>query len=294
MAKYDRLLCHPHRVFVEEICDCLVKQNGGWQYRANQKTVIPVDPLNGNPDPYVFHYPWLYGYCRNANMRDDTGEQTIIIFGTYLKDGTHESFLVDTVFVVSKRYKWLGEVDGYLPSKAFRDEFPYTKEDKLYKDFIIHRVEHGHHPKAKAIFTAEHVDNKSYDYLLQTPHVRSDKFFSFIPLYYEDGIYKLIDILPIIKMEYPKLFADYDERRNRLYQIDFITVKVIDYLIQKANTLVVKTSGKGLPEAPDMNLQQRYYKNIYNITDVSFIERSCVEMCFSKLDLDEDEEELDN
>jgi hypothetical protein len=291
MAKYDRLLCHPYRVFVSEICDGLVKENGHWEYKAKQKIVIPVDSLIGNPDPYVFHKPWLYGYCRNYNLPNNTGTKSIIIFGTYINDNRkREAFLVDTVFIVRNRYDWLGAEENYLPSKAFRSAYPYTKEDKLYKDFIIYRVEHRHHTKSKAIFTAEHADNQSYDYLLDIPHKRKDTFYSFIPLYYENGVYKLIDILPIIKMEYPNLFDDYEVRRNRLYGIDLIVVKAIDYLIQNANRLVLNTSGQGMPEELDMDLQRMYYKSIYNITDDSSIEESCKEICYSKLEDVEDDD----
>lgn len=281
MAKVDRLLCHPYRVFVEEVCDVIVKGDSGWEYTRNESIVIPVDSIVGNPDPYVFHQPWLYGYCRNFNMPNQTSPQSIIIFGTYLNHGKKREFLVDTVFVVESRYNWLGKEGDYEPSQTFKNKFKYSKSNKLYTDFISPRVESGHHPKAKAIFAAEHVDKAHYYELLQLPHKRMEKFYSFIPLRYENGFYKLIDILPIIEDKYPTIFDDYNERRNRLYPIDFIVVDAIDYLIQNSNRLVVKTSRNGMPEKIDMNLQRKYYKQIYNIVDEMYIEDCCREICYS-------------
>jgi len=282
MGKVDRLLCHPYRVFVNETCNILIKEEDGWKYRESEPVVIPVDSLEGNPDPYAFHNPWFYGYCRNYNMPDQTGEQSIIIFGTYLKDEKGKGvFLVDTVFVVGARYEWLGKEDGYLPSETFRNKYRCLKNSKLYKDFIIHRVEHGHHPKAKAIFAAEHANRENYCSLVQVPHRRSDKFYSFIPLKYEGGIYKLIDILPIIQQKCPTLLESYEDRRNRLYPIDSAVVNIIDYLINEANRLVINTAGKGMPEKLDMRLQKKYYKYIYNIVDEVSVEKSCKEICYS-------------
>lgn len=288
MGKVDRLLCHPYRVFVNEVCDVLAKENNGWEYREKESVVIPVDSLEGNPDPYVFHSPWLYGYCRNFNMPARAGCQSIIIFGTYLKEEKgKEEFLVDTVFAVKSRYDWLGKEDGYMPSETFRNAFACSKNGKLYKDFIIHRVEHGHHREAKAIFAAEHVTKGEYFKLVQTPHKRNEEFYSFIPLNYDQGIYKLIDILPIIKQHYPALFDKYDKERNRLYNIDSAVANIIDYLVNEANRLVVRTSGNGMPEKLDVDLQKKYYKHIYNIVDEVKIQKSCKEICYS---IGEDEE----
>jgi hypothetical protein len=282
MGKVDRLLCHPYRVFVNEPSEVLVKKDNEWKYHEGENVIIPVDPLEGNPDPYVFHNPWFYGYCRNHNMPNQTGAQSIIIFGTYLKDKKgKESFLVDTVFVVGARYEWLGKEDGYLPSETFRRNYHCLKNSKLYKDFIIHRVEKGHHPRAKAIFAAGHTKRDDFYNLVQIPHKREENFYSFIPLHYEDDIYKLIDILPIIKQKYPTLLDNYDSRRNRLYNIDSAVVSVIDNLIMKANRLVIGTAGKGMPEKLDMNLQKKYYKYIYNILDEVSVEKSCKEICYS-------------
>ena len=87
--------------------------------------------------------------------------------------------------------------------------------------------------------------------------------------------------LPVIKSRYPSLFDDYDVRRNRLYSIDSITVNAINYLIQSANRLVVRTSGKGMPDKLDMDLQRKYYYHIYGIDDDIQIVKSSKEICYS-------------
>ncbi|WP_416826267.1 hypothetical protein [Ectobacillus polymachus] len=253
MPKYDYLLLHTERKFVRERCKIIRKVDGEWVNEEIEETVIiPTDPPPPNIDPYVFHQPWFYGYCRNANTPQDTAKQSIFIFCTFSQ--RRIALLVDTVFVVKQKYAWLGQSDGFQPSRNFRDNYPYKESDSLYKEFIAPRAKWQQHEAAHTIYEAEHYQNSNF------PQKRSDNIFSFIPLFEEKGEFLLLDIYPLIQ--------DLDELdlirkirnvniQNKLFRIDFISMKILKYLFEYSSLLVTQTTSKGVPII-DKSLSSKY------------------------------------
>ncbi|MEO2077384.1 MAG: hypothetical protein ABGX20_18785 [Bacillus sp. (in: firmicutes)] len=271
--KLFRILHHPMRVFVEEECEILNLNNKPAYFK--EKVVIPVDSFigNGNQDPYIFHQPWMYGYCRNYNMPKNTGKDSVVLFGTYIdnyKNRNKPAFLLDTFFVVNNRYPWLMEHQGLQPSDNFKRDFPYNQHDKFYIDFIAPRVEGKQHPKAHSIFTSQNIE------LGQA--IVANKKFSFIPLKYKDGIYNLFDIYDFFE---PCLFEGHHRRRNRLYRV--LDEKQIDeiftMLLRNATHLVLNTTRIGSPVDINYNLQVKYSNAVYGETNQSIIEENCFPKC---------------
>jgi len=96
------------------------------------------------------------------------------------------------------------------------------------------------------------------------PKIRFMDFYGFIPLNYEDGIYKLIDILPLLK-EKDRDFENVMTYKNEsgIRNIDFAAVAV-EYICNHANILVTKVNSDDTSKQIDEKLQEQYYPLIYN------------------------------
>lgn len=261
MPKFDYLLLHTKRNFVRERCKIIRKINGEWANEEIEETVIiPTDPPPPNIDPYVFHQPWFYGYCRNANTPKNTAKQSIFIFCTFSSKKT--ALLVDTVFVVKQKYSWLKQNDEFQPSRTFRENYPYKESDSLYKEFIAPRVEQHQHLPAHSIYEAEH-------YQKFFPQKRSDNIFSFIPLLEEKDDFLLLDIYPLIQsLGEPDLLKKVQNVtiQNKLFRIDFISMEILKYLFEYSSLLVTGTTSKGVPII-DKVLSNKYSKLIYGFNN---------------------------
>jgi len=170
-----------------------------------------------NEDPYIFHTPWVHAYCHISQLKKDTGNQSILIWGSWNKNRT--KYLVDTVFVVDRKYNW----QGNEPGETFKREHSYQTKDGLYINLLQYKPEKQGSDRT---YTAVHY-NKDIEIV---PNKRSMDFYSFIPLNYEDGIYKLIDVLPLLKQKDID-FENIMTYRNKsgVRNIDFATV-VVDYI----------------------------------------------------------------
>lgn len=252
MSKIDYILRHGPRVFVEKKCQVLKKENGYWKFYNSYDVVIGVDPPIGNQDPYVFHTPWVHAYCHINQLREDTGKQSILIWGSWDQKTKSSNFLVDTVFVVDKKFGW----DGDEPKKEFQKTWPYTKDDGLYNDLLKYKSKKN----TDRIYTATHFNSRQ-----DNPYKRSDEYYSFIPLKYNNGDFELIDILPLIKEnddEFHKVMLQ--ENQSGIRRIDF-AYKIINYLYKNADILVTKVlDGKSI-ENIDEELQRRYFPLVYGI-----------------------------
>lgn len=300
MGRLGRLLAHPPRVFVKEKCTLLRKENSTWEYTENEEVIIPTDPLDPNIDPYVFHQPWFYGYCRNANIPKTTSPGSIIIFGTFVEK--KNKFLVDTVFTVNKRYDWLGKEHNHNPSDEFRNKYKYKTSDKWYRDFIYPRVVDKQHTGnngnggAKSIFESKHATRQEFrngelDNFILDP--QWGKTFSFIPLNYENGCYKLIDIYDdIVDKGRIQIFEEYKKTQNRLYIFDSESLGILKKIIDKSNVLVLNTSRQGAPTELDMGLQKEYYNVIYDEHDNKLIKKHCEYNCKYNPEEDDISEEI--
>jgi hypothetical protein len=268
MSKLGRVFHHPVRDFVQIECRGLRKNNEYWNQFDKESIVIPIDSIVGNQDPYIFHFPWFAGYCRNYNFPKHFGNQSVIIYGTYIRDKKtgKESFFVDTVFVVGNKYEWLGKENGYKPSMEFRSKYPYSSTNKWYSDFIAPRVEYGQHKEAKYIMEAAH-----YNRYQSIPYNWTDGLFSFIPLVLKDGNYKLIDIFDELDKRSPGIFKDFDIRRNRLYNENDSVIHILRYLFQHANILVTEVLQEGSPERLNEQLNRNYKKLVYGLTDEDLV-----------------------
>ena len=285
MSRNFHILNHPERVFVRENCIYLEKIDGMW-VKKEGKVVIPVDSLQGNQDPYVFNRPWLYGYCKNALLRRDMGEGSGVIFGKYHKNKIDNSlpFLLDTIFITDERYWWVDD-NGNSPSAEFNTKHPILKNTKNYMDFITPKVKDNEHPKAKYIFTSRTIEWES-DNKYKLNICDNKDYFSCIPLYKgEAGIFKLIDIMPIILKHNPEQFKGFRNDPKKLYEIENSMLKdIFNYVLEASNILVIETEGKGSPEELDMELQYIYYKEIYNETNKNVVNDKCKKVCKLKDD----------
>ncbi|MGG1639121.1 hypothetical protein [Paenibacillus sp. NRS-1760] len=258
MPKYDYLLLHTQREFVKLECEAIKKVNGNWESIPSRlEVVIPIDPPPPNIDPYIFNNPWFYGYCRNANTPKNTAKQSVFLFCTF--SPVKKALLVDTVFVVNKKFAWLGIEEGYQPSQSFRNEYSYKTTDALFQDFISPRVYKKQHTAAHTIYAAQHYSNH------QIPVKRSDDFFSFIPLTDEGGDYNLIDILPTIQKHYESDLLRKIERleiQNKLFKVDFVFMEIMRYIFKKSTLLVTATETTGMPKV-DKSFSQEYKERHY-------------------------------
>jgi len=59
-----------------------------------------------NEDPYIFHTPWVHVYCHISQLKQNTGNQSILFWVSWNKN--HTKYLIDTVFVVNRKYNWQG------------------------------------------------------------------------------------------------------------------------------------------------------------------------------------------
>jgi len=275
MGKEEYVLRHNYRVFTKQTCEVLIKVEDKWKKEVRE-VVIPVDGFEGNQDPYVFHDPWFYGYRHNAEVSKDAGNQSILLWGAWNK--STDMYLIDTVFVVDKKYNWLGEKKGFEPSDQFKKEYQYNNEDNLYKDFLCHRVNSDEHQEiqfngAKSIFAGQHFITDENDWY-RMPTKRRDKFHSCIPLKYEDGIYKLIDVFEIIKGKDPD-FSGIMRKRNQggVRNIGDIrnnpyapyVLDIMKHIYNEANILVTKVISDCSPNKVDVDLQKQYWPLIYGL-----------------------------
>lgn len=254
MAKIDYILRHGLRVFESRKCEVLRKENGKWEFCTLPDVVIAVDEPFHNQDPYVFNDNWVYAYCHINQLRIDIGNQSILIWGAWKSAKEQDKFLVDTVFIVDKKFAW----DGNEPNKSFKKEFPYSKNDGIYENLFKYKIDK---PNTDRIYTAKQFNNGS----LIHPNKRQEEYYSFMPLVYKDGCYELIDILPIIK-ENDYEFTTKMAQRNQggVRNIDF-AYKAVNYLYENANILVTKV----LEDEPFKNinedLQKKYFPLNYGI-----------------------------
>lgn len=281
MTRKFYILNHPERVFVKENCTYFEKVDNLWINKEGE-IVIPVDSLNDNQDPYVFNNPWFYGYCKNALLPGNMGEGSGIVFGRYNQHNegiTKDSFLLDTIFITDYRFYWIDK-NGNSPSMEFILKYPIMMESKNYKDFIEPRIKDKQHPKAKFIFTSRTLNCETN---INTKSNISDNkdYFSCIPLFKDgNGMFKLIDILPIILKHNAKQFKGFKYDPKKLYEIENSMLKdIFKYVLEEANILVTNTQGKGSPTEPDIELQYKYYKEIYSESNTKKINHKCKKIC---------------
>lgn len=275
MGKEEYVLRHNYRVFTKQTCEVLIKNEDKWKKEVRE-VVIPVDGFEGNQDPYVFHDPWFYGYCHNAEVSKDAGNQSILLWGAWNKKT--DRYLIDTVFVVDKKYNWLGEKKGFEPSDQFKKDYQYENDDNLYKDFLCHRVNSDEHLElqfngAKSIFAGQHLETEDNDWY-RMPTKRRDKFHSCIPLKHEDGIYKLIDVFGIINGKDPNFLGKMKKRnQGGVWNIGDIrnnpyapyVLDIMKHIYNDANILVTKVISNNSPNKIDVDLQKQYWPLIYGL-----------------------------
>lgn len=268
MSRKFYILNHPEREFAKEQCTFLEKQGMEWVKRIGE-AIIPVDHINSvsdNQDPYVFHMPWLYGYCKNALLENNmAGDGSGIIFGKYhrkSKEDEQYKFLIDTIFISQSKFDWKDK-HGYSPSINFTSTYPTINSGKHYRNFVAPRTIKGQHMKAKSIFVAKHLELK--EDMVQININSNEDYFSCIPLYKnKNGEFMLIDILPAIEKNKSNMFENYSTDRRKLYDIEVKLLKEIyEYVLKEANILVIKTSGQALLDEANIELNEVYIENIY-------------------------------
>jgi hypothetical protein len=292
MSREFYILNHPERDFAKEECTFLEKQGIDWTKKTGQ-VVIPVDHINSesnNQDPYVFHNPWLYGYCKNALLPYKmAGDGSGIFFGKYHRLSNKNqkySFLLDTIFISERKFNWKDEF-GNIPSMNFTRAYPSICSGKHYRNFIAPRKTRGEHPKAKSIFVAKHLEVKNS--MIQIEIKSNKDYFSCIPLYRDgNGVFNLIDILPIIEKSKPDMFENFEFDKKKLYKIDIKLLNgVYKYVLDNANILVIKTSGQAALDKADRRLNEIYLENIYGTeSKEKYFKNKKKQICYSKKEED--------
>lgn len=257
MSKNDYILRHDPRAFVKRKCEVLKKnkENVGFDFFNSYDVVIAVDPPNGNQDPYVFNAPWVHAYCHINQLKKDTGNQSILIWGSWDQKTKKSNFFVDTIFVVDRKFSWNGDE----PSEELKNYCPYKKSEGIYTNLFKYKSQKS---KTDRIYIAKHYDNQQ-----PNPENRSDEHYSFIPLKYNNGYYELIDILPMLKErdnEFCIKMSPDNGKESGIRNINF-GFSIIKYIYENADILVTKVLDNEPFNTIDEELQEKYFPLVYGI-----------------------------
>lgn len=158
------------RTFATAKCLVLPKSANTTEVR---ELILAVDAFGGNQDPYVWHWPWMYSYCKSHALRNKILPGSILFFvygdRSSMRKGQRVPLFCDTVFVVENKEGW----DRRDPVSGHVTDIPSSLEP--FRESAWHA-----HLKWPLAPYRQH-PSVAYTYLAKNVELRSEQPFSFLP-----------------------------------------------------------------------------------------------------------------